>query len=372
MPKVLVSVLFLSCLGFAQAAPPAPASSASTTPKAPGSLSIVQDAVPAAAELPPTAPVITIPGFCPDAPKGTDPKSPQCKTVVTKAAFEKLVDTLNPKMPPQARQNVANDYAKILVLSDRAKKQGLEDTQHYKDLVKFIQMQVAAQEMLRHVQEETKPTPADIDKYYKDNASKYEEISLKRIFIPRNSPTAKPDDKKPTDDELKAEGEKVRAQLASGGDFDKVQKDIYEQKGYKTPPPPTTIPNWRRESVPPQQASLFDLKQGELSSVMLEPAGVYIYQVESKKQIPLDQVRAEIESQLGSQKMREKMDALTQSIKPELNQAYFSGLAPQGPGPGPIRPMGATAPPRGLSVTTQPTAQKAPAPAPAPGVTPKQ
>lgn len=371
MSKVLVSVFFLGCLGFAQAAPPAQSGNVSVTPKPPASVGVVPQApTHTAADLPPTAPVITIPGFCPDAPKGTDAKSPHCKTVVTKAAFEKLIDTLNPKMPPQARQNVANDYAKILVLSDEAKKQGLEDTQHYKDLVKFIQMQVAAQEMLRHVQEETKPTPADIDKYYKDNASKYEEISLKRVFIPRNSPTAKPEDKKPTDEELKAEGDKVRAQLASGADFDKVQKDIYEQKGYKTPPPPTTIPNWRRDAVPPQQASLFDLKAGELSPVSVEPAGVYIYKVESKKDIPLDQVRAEIESQLGAQKMRAKMDELTQSIKPELNQEYFSSLAPQGPGP--IRPMGAVAPPRGLSVTTQPSAQKAPN-APAPGsATPKQ
>jgi len=370
MPKALVSVLFLSCLGFAQTAPPAAAGSKPPDPKAPASVGVMPQSSPqTAAEIPSTAPVITIPGFCPDAPKGTDPKSPHCKTVVTKAAFEKLIDTLNPKMPPQARQNVANDYAKILVLSNEAKKQGLEDTQHYKDLVKFIQMQVAAQEMLRHVQEETKPTAADIDKYYKDNVNKYEEISLKRVFIPRNSPTAKPDDKKPTDEELKAEGEKVRAQLASGADFDKVQKDVYEQMGYKTPPPPTTIPNWRRDAVPPQQASLFDLKAGELSPVSVEPAGVYIYKVESKKEIPLDQVRGEIESQLGAQKMRAKMDALTQSIKPELNQAYFSGLAPLGPGPGPIRPMGATAPPRGLTVTTQPTAQKAPAPSAA---TPKQ
>jgi peptidyl-prolyl cis-trans isomerase C len=358
MPKVLVSVLLLSCLGLAQAAPPT--GTPMVKPSAPMNAT-PQPAANAAAELPPTTPVITIPGFCPDAPKGTDPKSPQCKTIITKAGFEKLIDTLNPKMPPQARQNVANDYAKVLVLSEEAKKEGLEDTEHYKNLIQFYKMQVAAQEMLRHVQEETKPTPADVEKYYQDNKSKYEEISLKRIFIPRNSPTAKPTDQKPTDEQLKAEGEKLRAQLAAGGDFDKLQKEVYEQKGYKTPPPPTSIPNWRRESVPPAQASLFDLKQGELSPVMVEPAGVYVYRVESKTVIPLDQVRPEIESQLASQKMREKMDSLTQSIKPELNQAYFTSSMPQGPGP--IRPMGGGPnAPHGLSVTTQPTAQPAPAP----------
>ncbi|HUN88043.1 MAG TPA: peptidylprolyl isomerase [Terriglobales bacterium] len=357
MPKVLVSLMFLSCLCVGQVTPSAPAPGSPKTP------------TPSTADVPPTAAVITLPGFCPDAPKGTDPKSPACKTVVTKAAFEKLIDTLNPKMPPPARQSVANEYAKMLVLSDEAKKQGLTETQHYKDLLTFLKMQVAAQELLRHVQEETKPTPAEVEAFYKADTAKYEEISLKRIFIPRNSPTAKPDDKKPTNEELMAEGEKARAQLAAGADFDKVQKDIYEQRGYKTPPPPTTIPNWRRESIPPQQAALFDLKQGEFSPVMVEPAGAYIYRVESKSTVPLDQVRAEIESQLASQRMRAKMDELTQSIKPELNQAYFGTLGLQAPGP--MRPVGAQAPSRGVSATTKPAAQQATPPATSPA-TPKQ
>jgi hypothetical protein len=352
MLKALVCSLLLGSVAFAQAALPHPSvPMASPTP------------APAAAELPPTAPVITIAGFCPNAP-AAEKNSPACKTVITKAEFEKLIETLNPKMPPQARQSVAGDYAKMLVFADDAKKRGLEDTPRFKTLVKFVTMQLAAQELVRSMQEQTKPSAAEVEKYYQDNKSKYEEISLKRIFIPRNNPNAKPTDPKPTDDELKKEGEKALEEIASGADFDKVEKEIYDSKGYKTPPPPTTIPNWRKEAVPPAQASLFDLKQGELSQVMVEPAGAYIYKVVEKTTIPLDTVKPEIESRLGSEQMRTKMEQLTSSLKPELNEAYFRGMAP-GPGMiGPAAMHGGPVSPQ--NHVMQPAAQEAPMPSSTP------
>lgn len=328
MLKVFSCALLLCCMASAQLAPAVPPA---VPPKAPAP----------AAEVPPDAAVITLDGFCPDAPAGIDSKSAQCKTVVTRAQFEKLIETLNPKMPPQARQNVANDYARMLVFSSEAKKRGLEDTQRYKDLVNFIKMQVAAQELLHQVQEQSKPTDADVQKFYQDNASKYEEISLRRVFVPRNSPTAKPTDPRMTDDDLRAEAEKIRARLAAGEDFDKVQKEIYTAKGYKVSPPPTSIPNWRKESVPPAQAPLFDMKEGELSQVMIEPAGAYVYKVEKKQATPLETVKSEIEAQLSGQKMRDAMESLTASVKPQLNEAYFRSLAPP-MGPGMVGPANAS------------------------------
>lgn len=336
MFKTLLSALLLSAVAIAQAPP------ASKAPSKPAET---------AAEIAPTAPVITIAGFCPNAPASIDKKSADCKTVITKAEFEKIIDTLNPKMPPQARQNVAQDYAKMLVFSTEARKRGLEETPRFQELVKFVKMQVAAQELVRSLQEKTKPSDAEVKKYYDDNASKFEEMTLKRIFIPRNSPNAKPTDPRPTDETLKAEGEKIRTRLVAGEDFDKIEKEIYDEKGYKTPPPPTTIPNWRRESAPPSQEALFDLKQGELSQVMVEPAGVYIYKIEEKKTIPLDTVKTEIESQLGNQKMRTAIDEITASFKPELNEAYFrSGM----PGPGVIGPAGVPGPPSALKTGPRP------------------
>lgn len=330
MHKVLVLFLLAASAVSAQSAPatqPATTPNQAAKPDADKEKAAEAQEAP---EVPPNAPVITLHGLCPDKPAGTDPKSPDCQTVVTRADFEHLVQTLAPTMPPSAKQQLAGDYSRMLVLSEEARKRGLDKTARFNDILSFMKMRILAQELLANVQEKAKPTQAEIEKYYQDNQAKYQELTLKRLFIPRNPPAA--DDKKAgepkakTDAELQAEGERMRARLAAGEDFDKVQKEAYEAAGFKTPPPPTTIPNWRHDAVPPQQQQLFELKKGELSKVIVEPAGAYAYRVEETTTSPLEQVKPEIESQLANQHMQQQMEALTGTIKPEINQAYFRGM----------------------------------------------
>lgn len=317
MPKVLPVLFLAASFAMAQATPPQPSAPEANK----------------AADVAPNAPVITLQGLCPDKPAGTDPKSPECKTVVTRAEFEHLTQTLAPNMPTAARKQLAGDYSRMLVFSQEARKRHLDQTQRYNEILSFMKMRILSQELLGDVQEKSKPTPAEVEKYYQDNKPKYEEITLKRVFIPRNKPAAdnqKPEDNKPrTDEELQAEGEKYRTRLAAGEDFDKIQKEAYEASGFKTPPPPTSIPNWRHDAVPPQQQALFQLNKGDLSKVMVEPAGAYIYKVEEKTTTPLSQVKQEIESQLTNQRMQQQMESLTSTIKPEMNEAYFASGGPE-------------------------------------------
>jgi hypothetical protein len=349
MSKVLAVLLLSANFAIAQAAPPQ-----STNPENSSKPAPAKDAD-KPAEVAATAPVITLHGLCPDKPAGTDSNSPDCKTVVTRAEFEHLTQTLAPNMPTAARKQLAGDYSRMLVLSDEAKKRQLDKTQRFNEILSFMKMRILAQELLGDVQEKSKPNAAEVDKYYQDNKSKYEELTLKRVFIPRNKPAAesqKPEDNKPkTDEELQAEGEKYRARLAAGEDFDKVQKEAYEASGFKTPPPPTSIPNWRHDAVPPQQQALFQLNKGDLSQVMVEPAGAYVYKVEEKTTTPLAQVKAEIETQLTNQRMQQAMESLTSSVKPEMNEAYFATSGAED------REVHALTPP---ASTTQPKATKAP------------
>src|SRR6185369_5450662 len=157
-------------------------------------------------------------------------------------------------------------------------------------------------------------------------------------------------------------------------DFDRLQKDAYEAAGFKTPRPPTSIPNWRQDAVPPQQQTLFQLNKGDLSKVMVEPAGAYIYKVEEKSTTPLAQVKPEIEAQLSNQRMQQQMEALTSSIKPEMNEAYFAksgegdrevhAMTPPAGAP-PSKPAAKTLPP----TTNKPATKAVPASKPA---TPKK
>jgi PPIC-type PPIASE domain len=296
------------------------------------------------APVAPETPVITLRGFCPSAPAGTDQKSADCKTVVTRAEFEKLVNTLSPNMPGAVRQRLAQDYSQMLVLSDQAAKKGLDKTQKFEDILKFMRMRVLAQEYVTSVQENSKPTPADVEKYYQDNKSKYQELTANRLFIPRNRPAPAsekaPEPKPLTDDQLKPRAEKFRARLAAGEGFEKLQKEAYEAAGFKTPPPPT-VTTKRLEGSSPDELELFSLKKGDLSKVIVDPAGATIYQVQETKLVPLEEVKPGIEGQLASERMRQQLDSLSTIAKPELNQAYFSSLKAEEPVRGMMPPGGA-------------------------------
>ena len=143
------------------------------------------------------------------------------------------------------------------------------------------------------------------------------------MFIPKANPSLKEGTKQPTEAELKAEADKMRTRAVAGEDFDKLQKEIYDSTGIKTPPPPTSIPNWRRTMVPPTQASIFDMKPGEVSQPIVQPEGIYIYKLESKKPVPLNEVRAKIEPTLQGEKLRTSLESVFNSVKPELNENYF-------------------------------------------------
>lgn len=344
MYRLFAFVLF-SALAFSQATPPAKSAPAAK----PQTAKPATPAKPAEkAEVPLTAAVITIDGTC----RGKVPATPsaECKTVITRADFEKLVDAFDPQMPMARRRQLADAYARMLVMSDMAEQRGIQNSPEAQQVLHFSRMQALMQLLGREIQKEAaKVPPAEIEKYYTEHASQYEQGSFQRIFIPK-TPTA---GEKPADEKtLEAEGQKIRAAAAAGGDFEKLQKQAYDDLGLKTPPPPTATGTQRRESLPPSQAKVFDLQPGQISEVMNEPGGLYIFKLESAKKLTLAEATPEINRVLEQERMKDAVDKLTKSVKPELNQEYFG--EPVAPAAMPAGHPGASAPARRPPATPPP------------------
>jgi hypothetical protein len=342
MYRLFALVLF-SAFAFSQATPPAKSAPAAK----PQAAKPATPAKPAEkAEVPPTAAVITIEGTC----SGKVPATPsaECKTVITRADFEKLVDTIDPQMPNPRRAQLAEQYSRLLVMSDIAEQRGIPNTPEAQQILRLARMQALMQLLVREIQKEAaKVPPAETEKYYNEHAPQYEQGNFQRIFIPKTPAGGE----KPADEKtLEAEGQKIRTAAAAGGDFEKLQKQAYDDLGLKTPPPPTATGMQRRESLPPSQAKVFDLQPGQISEVLDEPGGLYIFKLESKKKLPLAEATPEINRVLEQQRMKDAVDKMTNSVKPELNQEYFGeaagpGAMPAGRLGGPARRPPATPPP---------------------------
>jgi parvulin-like peptidyl-prolyl cis-trans isomerase-like protein len=233
----------------------------------------------------------------------------------------------------------------------------LENTPQFKERVRFNRMQVLAQQLQQKIQEDAAKVPeADIQKYYKDHQADFEQYNLDRLFIPRakqgGETEAKEEnekDEKLTEEQQKSKQEaekakadaseqamtklaaELRTRAAAGEDFAKLQKEAYDASGTKIDAPTVNLPNLRRAGLPAGHTAVFDLKPGEVSQVLGDSGGHYIYKLNSKTEMTLDQAKGEIQSKLQNDRMREAMEKFSSSFKVDTNEAYF--------GPGAASPM---------------------------------
>ena len=240
---------------------------------------------------------------------------------------------------------LAGQLPGLIAMSEAAEEKGLEKTVRFEETMKFLKMRVLSSELQHAVQEEADNVPEqEIDEYYKKNPEAYEQFSLERLFIPRfkqeNTEKVNPEEKlseeqqkaKDAADRAKQEqGEQemtkladtLRARAAAGEDFTKLQKEAFEAAGMKMDAPTVSLPTVRRTGLPPGHVAVFDLKVGEVSQVLSDNGGHYVYKVVSKQVLPLDQVKPEIHATLKMQRMKEMMDKYTNSYKAETNEAYL-------------------------------------------------
>ena len=315
---------------------------------------------PTGSELPPSAPVITIRGVCPPPKAGSAPVSqPECKTVVTRAEFEKLATALQPKMTLQVRRQLANQYPRILLMSEEAKKRGIDKDPQYLELLRFTRMQLLGVELDKALEEEAEKIPqSDINDYFEKNSKNFEQISVLRIFVPKVKQVAPKEGATPADIEAaRNESEAAMGKLAddlhtraaAGEDFDKLQKEAYEAAGIKATAPPTSNAKLRRTNLPASQASVFDLKEGELSPVISDVSGCYIYKLVTRARPTVGEAQEEIRNTLRAQRLQALRQKLQGSISSELNPDYFGPEmqtgSPGSPRPMPVAPRPASPPP---------------------------
>lgn len=311
-----------------------------------------------------TAPVITLNGYC-EAPATTGtapaakPAAQNCKKVITKAEFEKILSAAIPpnRLPeieanPQFMQQIARQYAEIMVMANEARKRGLQRRPATQEMLRISQMQVLAQGLVQDLNQKATPTPAEVDKYYNDNKSAFEEAIVRRLMIPKppsttpattpvtgsseakpGEPAASPATPAPAVDEAaqKAYAEKARQRAIGGEDFDKIQSEAFLYYKSAQTPPTTLLGPRRRGTLPPDHDSaVFALKAGEVSQWFETPNGWYLYKVESRRMLPLADVREEISRRLQPQKFNDSRTAITNAVKTDLNPDYFGAAgAPQ-------------------------------------------
>jgi parvulin-like peptidyl-prolyl isomerase len=250
-------------------------------------------------------------------------------------------------MAPPIKLRLANAYSRLIGMSKEAEKRGLDKQPKFEANLGFARMQILSQHLTSTLQEESqKVSDADMEKYYKDKIDTYQEATLQRIFVPRTKQVTPPKvaaavkkDKATEQKEAEARekaGEAtmtktaaaLRARAAKGESFDTLEKEAYLAAGLKGNPPSTKMEKVRPTTLPPAHHAALQLKPGEVTEVISDPTGHYIYKLVSKQTLPLDSVKPEIKNWIATQRFRDAMQEFQGTS--QLNDAYF-GIKPKLP-----------------------------------------
>jgi len=308
-----------------------------------------------AASVPPDSPVIKIEGIC-DHPSGvatsTDrargqessaadlakkesvgspagSTSSACETIVTKVQFEKLVEALNPQMSATVRRQLAESYPRFLLFANKARELGLDQDPRFAEMMRFASMQLLTQRLNRYFEEQaSRISDSDVEKYYKENAIKFEREELLRIFVPKQTRQAQTTvsgehSSKAIESPMLTVAEKIQARAAAGGDFQQLQKEAFEAASISSGSPHVSTGKIAAGGLPLNHQKVFEMEPGQVSDVIADPSGYYIYKVVSKQMVPLAQADKEIRRSMASQRVQDATASLAKSIKSELDPMYF-------------------------------------------------
>ena len=286
----------------------------------------------------PDAVVMTIDGLC-DNPGEDKATTSGCKVVFTRAQFEAFADLVQPSLPPERRRQLAGSYADMLILAQQARQMNLDKSARFEELVKMQRLNVLAQLLKQALQEKASHiSDKDIIDYYRKNMSEYEEARLQRIYVPiaqqldppKGKLTAADTQKRQEDSKaaMKKEAAELDARAIAGEDFAKLQEEAYKVAEVKTAFPPSIMQTYHRRDLSAAQVSAMNLKPGEISPVIEDANGYFIYKAGEKNMVPLEEVRNQITSMLRSQRFQEYMKAAQTSATTVLNDEYFRAITP--------------------------------------------
>jgi len=315
--------------------PQKPAAPAASTP-APALIP-----APTPAPVAPTDAVITIHGLCPEGqtpPSGTDTSS--CTTVITKQQFDDIINAVaqpGQPVPREIYKNLGQRYADLLTLDDAAIKAGAENDPRFKIQMQLDRMQQLAGRYRYNLTEEyLKVSDDDLNAYYQKQLPSYEEVAFRLLFVPNPNPTPQSKDAKDTgndqasfDQRAHSEADTMHERALKGDDLEQIEKDAYKDLAITSTPVKPDSATWRLAMFPPPLGqALWALNPGQFSDVESVPGGYAVFKVESKNTHPLSEAKDQITHDIAVQKLQDKMKSVTQAVKVDFNQDYFTAPAP--------------------------------------------
>ena len=316
----------LSLLAAAAWAQPAPAPAKPATGAKPATPAKTAVAKPAAAKT-------TAAPAKPATPaKPAAPASPVVLTIggdsMTQAEFEGLLASL----PANVRQDVdaegrkrrlAERIVEIRALAQEARRRGISNRPSVQQQIRLNQDNLLASLLFQDLLAASKPTDADLAKYYEEHKKEYDEATARHILIRFKGSRVplKPDQKDLTEEEALAKTAEIRKRIAGGEDFAAVAKAESDDTGSGQQGDLGSF--GRGQMVDVFENAVFTQPVGVVSEPVKSPFGYHLIQVQKRSTKTLDEVKAQIEKALAPEGAQKAITSIKSAAKSSLADSYF-------------------------------------------------
>lgn len=235
---------------------------------------------------------------------------------------------------PQVQQNFrANpkqfltELARMRLLVAEAEKEKLAEQSPCREQLEWARSDALSQALLNDYNRRNLVTPEEEKKYYEAHRDNYQEAKVKVIYIAfaADPKAAQASGRKLfTEQEARAQIESLRRQALEGADFAALARKHSHDETSAAKDGDLGVIRPSDQIPDAIKAAIFSLKPGQVSEVVAQPNGFYLFRLEEMKNKTLDEVRQQVNQEAQSEKFREWFDSIRKSIAVTYeNEAYF-------------------------------------------------
>ena len=222
----------------------------------------------------------------------------------------------------QGLKMVGDQYSMLLLLSQQAVSQGLDQSAEFKQKLDLQRMQWLAQDEYKKLADNVQVSPDEVNKYYGQHQKDFEQVQVRQISIRKKPANAKPDSPGLSDADAEKRAEDIRKALMSGEDANKVSDQYKLANAVFFDPNPRPM---RRGQLPGEMdKTAWSMKDGDVSEIQKNPMNLYFIQVVKHDQPSVQDVSKEVEGKIKEEKFQKNLDAIKQQANVWLDPQYFA------------------------------------------------
>lgn len=253
------------------------------------------------------------------------------ETKVTQADVDFLIGNLNPQVrqavASQGRKPVGDEYAMMVLLSQKAQDQHLDAAPQIQRKIAFEKLQILAQEEYQKIAQTIQISPDEINTYYTAHKSDFpEEAEIHEFVITKKPADAKAGEPGLSAEEAKTRLTEIQKAVQAGTNLDEIAKKYDVANTVLVDPKPVTVR--KGQMIPALDKAAFDLQPNQFSAPLETPRAVVMLQMLSRHQPDVKSVTPQIEDNLRQEKVRATMDDMKAKANIWMDPDYFKEPPP--------------------------------------------